>query len=221
MRQTIWLIVFAGALFCAPVVLSSGAGAGAGAAQAQSFGASAPFRILDQDRLLSESILGQQLQARLRAAERALEAENAALIRLLAAEERELTDLRPTLSPEDFRARADTFDARVEDIRAERERLSQSLARQYEADVQAFFATALPVLDRLMSDDGLIALLHPDVLIIGVEWLDITDRAIARLDASLEQPPGSPTPQGPEPPTDQAPDQSPQDPLDPAPADPE
>lgn len=198
MRRRLQSILLTGALFCVPVFTTlQGQPAMAQAEQGMrvlTSGAQVRFRFLDQDRLLNGSILGQQLQDRLREAERELEAENNALAEQLAAEESELTALRPTLSPEEFRVRANAFDRRVEEIRAERERLNQQLARRYEADVQEFFATALPVLDQLMVDEGLNALLRPDILILGAEWLDITEQAIERLDATLVQLPQEPAP---------------------------
>ena len=104
----------------------------------------------------------------------------------LIAEERTLTDLRPSLTPEEFRQRADAFDTRVEEIRAERGQRSEDLARQLEAEVQRFFNLALPVLDQLMADEGIIGLLRPENMVLWSEWLDVTDMAIARLDAAFE-----------------------------------
>lgn len=142
------------------------------------------IRILDQDRLLRDSRLGQALLADLRAAEAALERDNQALADQLAAEERALTQQRAQMDPEAFRARAEEFDRRVEIIRTERARLSQELASRYEAEAQRFFETALPVLTRLMDDEGVIALIRPELVLLGADWLDITELAIARLDAA-------------------------------------
>lgn len=152
----------------------------AGAAAAQSL-TGPGIRYLDQDRLLRESRMGQSMLAGLREAEQALERENQALADQLAAEERALTDLRPTLPPEEFRARAEAFDRRVEAIRAERARLSQELSRRYETEAQQFFQTALPVLTALMAEQGVVALLRPEAVLLGAEWLDLTDQAIERL----------------------------------------
>lgn len=144
------------------------------------------IRVLNQDRLLRESRMGQELLADLREAEQALERENQALADTLAAEERALTDQRASLPPDEFRLRAEAFDRRVESIRAERARLSQDLARRYEAEAQRFFETALPVLTALMAEQGIVAILNPEAVILGAEWLDITDQAIARLDRATQ-----------------------------------
>lgn len=154
------------------------------------------IRILDQDRLFNDSRLGQSLLADFREAERALERDNQELADQLAEEERLLTEARATLDPETFRARADAFDRRVEIIRAERARLSQELALRYETEAQRFFETALPILTRLMAEEGVVVVLRPEVVILGADWLDMTDLAIDRLDrATVPQPaPASPAP---------------------------
>lgn len=148
--------------------------------------ASLGIRLLDQDRLLRESRMGQAILAELREAEQALDRENQALAEQLAAEERALTELRPTLPPEEFRARAEAFDRRVEAIRAERARLSQELGRRYETEAQRFFQTALPILSALMAEQGVVALLRPEAVLLGAEWLDLTDQAIERLDRATQ-----------------------------------
>lgn len=144
-----------------------------------------PVRMLDLDRLLTESRPGQALLAELQAAERALEAENQALADELAREERRLTDLRPELGPEEFRARADDFDRRVEIIRTERARLARDLAERYEIEAQRFFDAALPVLSALMQEQGIVALLRPEAVIVAAEGLDVTDTAIEMLDRAM------------------------------------
>lgn len=142
------------------------------------------IRILNQDRLLQESQRGQALLAALLEAEAELDRDNLALSEQLAEEERDLTGLRGSLDPEDFRARVDAFDRRVETIRAERARLAQDLARRYDAEAQVFFQSALPVIAALMQDQGIVAILSPDAVILAADWLDITDLAIDRLDGA-------------------------------------
>lgn len=180
MRGAIRLCVLAGVLLGAPVMPFA-----AGAQQTLTANAPVPFRILNETRLLNESRLGRQVLERIDQARQALEAENQRLFDQLAAEERELTTQRASLSPEEFRARADAFDARVEEVRAERARTSDDLSRQSEAEAQRFFDAALPIMVQMMGDEGIIALLKPEALIIGSDWLDITDEAIARLDETV------------------------------------
>ncbi len=182
-----WLPVIASAF-----VLAMSPGAAPATAQDLAVGQPAvqdrAVRLLDQDRLLTDSRLGQFLLADLRQAEQALARDNQALADQLAAEEQALTDLRAELGPEEFRARADDFDRRVEIIRAERARLAQDLAQRYETEAQRFLEIALPVLTALMQDEGIVALLRPEAVILGADWLDITDLAIRRLDAAAPPP---------------------------------
>jgi Skp family chaperone for outer membrane proteins len=144
-----------------------------------------PLRMLDEERLFRETQLGQRVLAGIRAAEAELEAENQRLFEQLAAEEQALADLRPTLSPDDFRARADAFDQRVESIRAERAQANQALLQQSEAEAQRFFSAATPVLVQLMAEQGVVAVLRPGAVILEADGFDLTDLAIARLDATL------------------------------------
>lgn len=170
LRLTAWIL--AGALICAPFAMA-----------AQEATSAPAFRVLDEERLFRGSVLGQRVLADIRAAEAMLEAENQLLFEQLSAEERVLTEARSTLPPDEFRARAEAFDARVETIRAERAQRSADLSRQGEAAARAFFDAALPVLVQLMADLGAVILLKPDVMILGPDWLDITDQAISRLNA--------------------------------------
>ncbi len=170
MRRKLCAMLLAGALGLAPVA---------------SFSQQSSFRILDEDRLFRESRLGQQILADIRAAEQVLEEENQRISDQLADEERALTEARSRLSPEEFRAQADAFDLRVEAIRAERNQRSVELAQFSEAEAQRFFNTVLPVLAGMMNEEGMVALLKPDTLILGADWLDVTDDAIRRLDAEF------------------------------------
>ena len=198
MRSRSWLGLVAGAL------CSASALAFAPVAFAQQPAQQLPYRILDPERLLQDSLLGQRILAGNRDAERVLDAENARIAEQLVAEERALTDMRASLTAEEFRARADAFDARVEDIRAERAQRSEELARRNEAEVQGFFAAALPVLDRLMAEEGIVGLFRPETLILWSERLDITDLAIARLDADdSEHSQSQPAEEGADPPQTQ------------------
>ncbi|MFN4098791.1 MAG: OmpH family outer membrane protein [Pararhodobacter sp.] len=198
------MMLMAGALLGAPVPLPAQSVGGTVPSPSLSQlppGVSAlPYRILDQDRLLRDSRLGQQILIGVRAAEARLEAENQEFFDQLAAEERALTEARTALTPEEFRTRADAFDARVEAIRSDRAQASQSLTRWSEAEAQRFFDTALPIMVQVMNDEGILALLRPDTVILGSDWLDVTGLVIERLDATVQGPmPETPdTPAAPE-----------------------
>jgi Skp family chaperone for outer membrane proteins len=171
MFKALMVLVLAGAALVAP-----------GSVSAQG---SAAVRVLDEDRLFRESRFGQTLMAEVLRLEAEIERENEVLAEQLAEEERALTEARAQLSPEEFRARADAFDQRVEAIRAERTGRLQDLARETDAATQRFFERALPIIGETMEEQGVVALLRRDAVIVGAEWLDITPLVLQRLDAAL------------------------------------
>lgn len=178
-------VLLAGALACAPV---STVTAQAPSTPSREVASPLPYRLLDQDRLLSESRVGQVTLARISEAQAQLEAENLEIFEQLSAEEQELTDLRATLSPSEFRARADAFDERVETIRSERARLSEELEQSRQNLIAEFFEAALPVLQQYMQDQGILGLLRNDAMVMSSELLDITDEIITRLDSVAQEP---------------------------------
>jgi len=144
-----------------------------------------PVVTLDQDRLFAESQFGRAVAARNEAEEQALAAENRKLEAAFEAEERSLTDLRARMAHEEFRKLADEFDRRVEEVRSAQEARFRALLRQREQERQRFNETALPVLARLMSEMGAVVILDRRAIVFTFDKIDITDSAIARLDAEL------------------------------------
>lgn len=151
-----------------------------------------PVVTLDQDRLFAESRFGRSVLARNEAEEAALAAENRKLEAAFEAEERSLTDLRARMAAAEFRKLADEFDARVEEVRRAQEARFRVLARQRDEDRQTFTETALPVLGRLMNEMGAVVILDRGAIVLSFDRIDITDDAIARLDAELGD--GTPLP---------------------------
>lgn len=172
--------------------------------------AALPVLTLDRERLFSGTRFGQAVIARFEAEAKALQAENRRIDAALEAEERSLTDRRATETPENFRALAAEFDTKVEKLRAAQETKSRDLTRQRDEARQQFYDTALPVLGRLMSDLGAVAIIDRGALIISLERFDITDEAIARIDQVLGD--GSTLPVAPDP---TAPDPAGADPKEP------
>ena len=140
---------------------------------------------LDQDRLYSASRFGQALEARSLAATQELAAENRQIEADLSAEEAALTTKRAQVSVEAFAALAAAFDVKVERIRAEQEAKARDLVTSRDAGRQQFFQAAVPVLAALMQDLGAYAILNHDAVVLSFDSIDVTDRAIAALDAKL------------------------------------
>ncbi len=174
---------------------SEGAPSAGPAAEAEATGAT-QILTLDQDRLFRESLWGRAALARAEAETAALAAENRRIETALETEERDLTERRPTLAPEDFAPLAAAFDAKVEEIRAAQDAKSRAITRQLEEDRQRFFEAALPVLGQLLETTGGLAILSDQAIILSRKSIDITDTAILRMNEALPAPDEAVPPEG-------------------------
>lgn len=147
-----------------------------------------PLLLLDQDRLFRESDFGKASIARERTETAALEQENRRIEAELVAEEQALTEMRATLTPEEFSARAEAFDAKVERIRDEQDAKARRLSERRDADRKAFMEVVVPVLGALLGDRGATAILDKNLVILSLSAVDVTDEAIARVNAALATP---------------------------------
>lgn len=152
---------------------------------AQSTQIQSDFVVINQDRLYSESQFGQRVVADIRAGSLALAEENRRIEDALIAEEQAITERRPSMAPEEFRALADDFDARVTAIRAAQDRKARNLTSRDEQERRTFFNATLPVLGRIMSDFGAVAIFDQRAAFITDDRIDITDEAIAAMDEAI------------------------------------
>lgn len=141
--------------------------------------------VVDQEALYSQSMFGQRVQAAYLAESSALAEENRRMEAELAAEEQRLTDLRPSLDPTEFRELAQSFNNQVNEARQTQDRKARSLSERQNAERQTFFNAVLPVLQQLLQDRGASAMFDRRALLISLGNLDITDDAIAQIDAVL------------------------------------
>lgn len=147
---------------------------------------------LDQDRFFLESLFGKASIAREQEAARVLEAENSKIEAALIAEEQDLTTRRPTLPTEEFTALATAFDEKVERIRDEQDAKARALTQGRDKERQEFLRVAVPVLGDLMSEKGAVAIVDKTMIILSLSAIDVTDEAIAKVDAVLKE--GAPAP---------------------------
>jgi Skp family chaperone for outer membrane proteins len=144
-----------------------------------------PVLTIDVERLLAETRFGQRVAEDLRARTEALAAENERLRIELTEEERSLTERRPTMEVEAFRAEADAFDARVQRIRAEQDAKQAALAASIEEDRRTFLNAVQPVLGRLMIESGAAVILERRDVFLSASLVDVTEEAISAIDAEL------------------------------------
>ena len=170
-------IVFAAALAALLV------GAAAPLARAQQDPARSGFLILNQERILTGSNAGRKLLDSEAAARGALRVEARAIDRAFAEEERELTELRADMEPEEFRTRADDFDTRVVRARLDQDERSTALAREFDQKRRQFYASVAPILVALMDQRGASAIFDETSVLLTDQSVNITEAVIAEIDA--------------------------------------
>lgn len=140
---------------------------------------------IESDRLFSESAFGQRVVRDIEAQQSILLAENRKIEAELTAEEKRLTDLRKEMTPEDFRAVADAFATRVQEIRQAQDAKARAIAEMREQQQAAFIQAADPILFALMQEAGASVILERRAVFYSTEAVDITNRAIERLNAMI------------------------------------
>jgi Skp family chaperone for outer membrane proteins len=145
----------------------------------------APILTLDEDRLFTSSQFGRASIARIEAEADALQQESRRIDAAMEAEERALTEQRPSMDPAAFRALADAFDVKVNGLRAAQDAKARDLTRRRDLERQRFFEAVVPVLGEIMTDRGAVAIIDKSALVLSFDRVDITDVAIARIDAVL------------------------------------
>ena len=142
-----------------------------------------PVVSVNREALLQKSQYGQALMGVLTRRQSALVEENEALSAKLEQEELELTELRKTLTPEEFNPLAEVFDNKVKEVRRTQDQKSVDLAKALETSRFRFFRHAEAVIGQLMSENGIVFVLDESAV-----WLskggDVTQAVIDRLDAA-------------------------------------
>ena len=144
-----------------------------------------PVLTIDSERLYRGSDFGQRVLRDIELRTRALAEENRRLEAQLEAEEKALTEQRPDLAPEEFRALADAFDARVQAIRRERDAETRVVSELLDQNRERFLQVATPILEDIMREAGAAVVLEVRSVFSSANAIDITDLAIARINAKL------------------------------------
>ncbi|WP_372886545.1 OmpH family outer membrane protein [Shimia sp.] len=154
----------------------------AGTVAAQEAGPRSPVLTIESERLFADSAFGQRVAREIEAERSVLLAENRKIESDLTAEEKRLTDMRKTMSPEDFRAVADAFDARVDEIRKAQDTKARAIGERREREQAEFLKVAGPVLARLLQETGADVILERRSVFFSLDMIDITGQAIEELD---------------------------------------
>ncbi|KEJ94803.1 OmpH family outer membrane protein [Pseudosulfitobacter pseudonitzschiae] len=144
-----------------------------------------PILTVDTDRLYSQSAFGLRVAKEIEERGADLAAENRKIEAELTAEEQDLTDKRAKMDAEAFRSLADAFDEKVQSTRRAQEAKGRELSQLLEKEQIAFLNAAAPVLETLMRESGAAVILERRSVFLSANVIDITDAAIARIDAAL------------------------------------
>ncbi|SFR40137.1 periplasmic chaperone for outer membrane proteins Skp [Yoonia tamlensis] len=141
--------------------------------------------VFDMNRIYFETLYGRRIADDLNAVATAVQAENEAIVATLTEEERSLTERRPQMTPEDFRAEADAFDAKVQEVRRVRDAKNVELQTASAEQRAAFEERVQGIIANVMFERGAVIVLEQRSVVMSVRAANITDDVIARVDAEL------------------------------------
>ncbi len=144
-----------------------------------------PIVILNQDVLFNQSNFGLRVQNNLTTLSGELSTENREIEAELEAEELALTEQRPGLNADEFRALADAFDVKVEIIRQAQGQKAVDLETWAVSERQRFFQEALPLLVAFTRSLGADVVLDSRTVVLATDNIDITQAAINHLNDTL------------------------------------
>ncbi|EAQ26966.1 OmpH family outer membrane protein [Roseovarius sp. 217] len=148
--------------------------------------------VIDPERMLIESDYGRRLQVDIQTERDRLIAHNDRIAKELEAEEQSLTSLRATTPSNEFRALADSFDQKVEELRLESERMSRDLERRRDLVPVQFMRVVQPVLEDLLREAGAMVMIDARAVMLHAGAADVTDLAVVRINERIGRGPQAP-----------------------------
>lgn len=139
--------------------------------------------IVDMKRIRVETLAGRGIDRDTALLRERIQDEVASREKLIRDEEETLAELRDTLELDEFRERVKQFEGRVSALRQfaqEQSRMLQRASTQAAAELRR---AATRELAAIVSDAGAELLLDKSQIVLGVDRLEITDRAISRIDS--------------------------------------
>ena len=159
---------------------------GAAAAQDATSGTAAPAILtVDIDRLFAQSQFGERIARDYTEGRAALAEENRRIADALRAEELALAERRAEMAPTVFRTEAEAFDEKAQAIRRAQDAKENALEETLAQGRAQFLEVTRPILGELMVDRGAFALLDRRSVLLSLGRIDVTDDAIARIDAAI------------------------------------
>lgn len=142
----------------------------------------APLYTVDMGKLLKQTVLGQNIISVNNSLRQSLQNENESLEAELLLEEKNLSELRSSLSADEFRPKALAFDQKVTIIRSEQAKKEENLLKNIRKKESDFYKNIYPLLYQLLSEHGGLILIDQRNLVLWDSSIDITDKAIEMID---------------------------------------
>lgn len=168
-----------------------------------------PILTIDREALFERSRFGQRVSDDLEAESQSLSEETRKIEQSLEDEEKALTEERASLTAEEFRAAADAFDAKVVQLRSDRDTAQSDFVKRYENAQREFYNRIGPVLGQIMQRRGAVVLVDKRSVLLAANAIDVTEDAIAMIDSTfgegedlLQRGETDPAPDAPAAPTD-------------------
>ncbi|TMV08758.1 OmpH family outer membrane protein [Ruegeria sediminis] len=140
---------------------------------------------ISSDRLFAGSAFGRRVIDEIESEGAELAAENERIVADLSREEKELTEQRAEMTPEEFRELADAFDRKVQSHREGQRAKLEALGARGDEARGVFLRLARPILVDLLRESGAGVILERSSVFLSSDATDITDIAIARIDAEI------------------------------------
>lgn len=151
----------------------------------QADGAVSQIVTIDRQSLFSDTKYGRRVVETVETERVRLAGETRKVEEALVKEERELTEKRDTLSPDEFRQLAKAFDEKVQALRSEGTEREQEFVRTLEREQAAFFDRIGPILGQLVRELGAVVILDRRAILLTTRNIDITKLAVERIDQVL------------------------------------
>ena len=137
---------------------------------------------VDLGKLLKQTVSGKNIISVNNSLRQSLQNENESLEAELLLEEKNLSELRSSLSADEFRPKAIAFDQKVTIIRSEQAQKEEDLLRNIRKKESDFYKNIYPLLYRLLSEHGGLILIDQRNLVLWDSSIDITEEAIEMID---------------------------------------
>ena len=144
-----------------------------------------PILIINRERVFFETLYGRRIAAELAEQATLVQAENEVIVEALTQEERSLTVRRPTMTAEEFRAEAEAFDLKVQEVRRARDAKTVELQLANAEARSAFEERVQNIFGAIMFERGATMMVEERNVFLSVRSANVTDDAIARIDTEL------------------------------------